>query len=137
MCDDCGRVVSVVGGYCRDCAVHHPEATQLWARIDEREKRARAQREAGQARWAAEAEERRRAALTPEERRREDTQKRRQTALAVAVACYLAICAVGTVVFVVLNIGTIITWLIGIALVLSVLAVIWFVLSRGIFFISW
>ena len=34
---------------------------------------------------------------------------------------------------VVLNIGTIITWLIGIA---SVLAVIWFVLSRSILFIS-
>jgi len=82
-----------VGGHCRDCAIHHPEATQSWARIDERAKRA----------------------------------------LAVAVACCLAICAVGTVA---LNIGTAITWLIGIALVLSVLAVIWCVLSRGIFFIS-
>lgn len=78
MCDDCGRVVSLGGGHCRACAVHHPEATQLWAQIDERAKRARAQREASQAMRAAEAEERRRAALTSAERRREDTQKKRR-----------------------------------------------------------
>ncbi|MFD4268183.1 DUF732 domain-containing protein [Rhodococcus sp. NPDC058481] len=83
-CEGCGRVVSVIGGYCRDCARNVPTAAAAWSARDLREAERRNQAK-------KDAEPRKRAAMTPEEPKRERVTAARVTVIGGLVAAAIAV----------------------------------------------